>query len=55
MSEVMQRYENLAVHKVNVEKIQKMIRKGYSKEDILELDYTEDEYAEAEAALFQMA
>lgn len=53
--EVMQRYENLAVHKVNIEKIQKMLRKGYSKEDILELDYTEDEYAEAEAELFQMA
>ena len=54
MCEVMQRYENLAVHKVNVEKIQKMIRKGCSKEFILELDYTEDEYAEAEAELFQM-
>lgn len=53
--EVMQKYENLAVHKVNIEKIQKMIRKGYSKEDILDLDYTEDEYAEAEAQLCQMA
>lgn len=53
--EVMQKYENLAVHKVNIEKIQKMIRKGYSKEDILDLDYTEDEYTEAEEKLCQMA
>ena len=38
-----------------LEKIQKMIRKGCTKEFILDLDYTEDEYAEAEARLFQMA
>ena len=31
--------------------IRKMICKGYSKEDILELDYTEEEYAEAKAKL----
>ncbi len=35
--------------------VQRMIRKGYSKEDILELDYTEDEYAEAKSELCQMA
>ena len=35
--------------------IQKMILKGCSKEFILELDYTEDEYAEAEAELCQLA
>ena len=35
--------------------IQRMIRKGCTKEFILDLDYTEDEYAEAEAELFQMA
>jgi len=52
--EVMQKYENLAVHKDHVAKIKKMIRKGYSKEDILELDYTEDEYTEAEAGICQM-
>lgn len=51
--EVMQMYENLAIHKVNIERIQKMIRKGYSKEEILDLDFTEDEYAEAEAGLYQ--
>lgn len=53
--EVMQRYIDETVHEERMEKIQKMIRKGYSKEDILELDYTEDEYAEAEAALLQKA
>ena len=53
--EVMQKYEELAVSAERMATIQKMIRKGYSREDILELDYTEDEYAEAEAALFQMA
>lgn len=55
VSEVMKRYEKLAVKKDHIEKIQKMIRKGCTKEFILELDYTEDEYAEAEAELFQMA
>lgn len=49
--EVMQKY----IHENNVARIQKMIQKGYSKEDILELDYTEDEYAEAEAGLIQLA
>ncbi|MBQ7933456.1 MAG: hypothetical protein IJ327_01530 [Lachnospiraceae bacterium] len=37
-----------------IEAIQRMIRKGYSKKDILELEYTEAEYAEAEAGLQQM-
>ena len=45
--------EENAIKKVNVEKIKKMILKGCSKEFILELDYTEDEYAEAEAELYQ--
>ena len=35
-----------------ISRIQKMIRKGYSKEDILEWDYTEEEYLEAERGLF---
>ena len=35
----------------NIKRIKKMINKGYSKEDILELDYTEDEYKEAEKEL----
>ncbi len=49
--EVMQRYEKIAVREAEVEKIKKMIQKGCSKEFILDLDYTEDEYAEAEAEL----
>lgn len=54
VSEVMQKYIEVEVRKVNIEKIQKMILRGYSKEEILELDYTEDEYAEAEAELCQL-
>ena len=46
--------EENAIKKVNVEKIKKMILKGCSKEFILELDYTEDEYSEAEAKLCQL-
>ena len=42
------------VHEEQMSKIQKMIRKGYLKEDILALDYTEDEYAEYETELYQM-
>lgn len=49
--EVMQMYEKMAIHEVNIEKIQKMIRKGCTKEFILDLGYTEEEYAEAEAGL----
>ena len=53
--EIMQKYENIAVRRAEIDKIKKMIQKGYSKEDILDLDYTEDEYTEAEAELFQIA
>lgn len=35
----------------NIKRIKKMISKGYSKEDILELDYTEKEYEDAEKEL----
>ena len=38
-------------NKENIKRIKKMINKGYSKEDILDLDYTEDEYKEAEKEL----
>lgn len=38
-----------------VEGISKLIRKGYSKEDILDLDYTEEEYAKAEAVVYSPA
>ena len=39
------------MQKERIDAVQRMLRKGYSKEDILELDYTEAEYAEAEAGL----
>lgn len=37
-----------------ISRIQKMLRKGFSKEDILEWDYTEDEYEEAKNQLPDM-
>ncbi len=51
--EVMQRYENIAIKKERLQAIEKMILKGCSKEFILDLDYTENEYAEAESELLQ--
>ena len=36
-----------------IKRITKMISKGYSKEEILELDYTEEEYKEAEKNCLQ--
>lgn len=55
VSEIMQRYEKIAVdeamRKEHIVKIRKMLQLGYSKEAILELDYTEEEYAEAKAEL----
>lgn len=36
-----------------IDAIQRMIRKGFAKDIILELGYTEAEYAEAEAGLCQ--
>lgn len=53
MCEVMKKYERLAVREDHIEKIKKMIAKGCSKEFILDLDYTQEEYAEAEAELGQ--
>lgn len=44
-----------AIHVEHMTQIQKMIQKGYSKEAILDLDYTEEEYLEAEALLLQKA
>ena len=49
--EVMEKYENMAVQKRDISKIKKMIVKGYSKEDIMDLDYTEEQYEEAEREL----
>jgi len=44
---VMERYERMAVKKNRIERIIIMVEKGYSKEDVLELGYTADEYCEA--------
>lgn len=39
------------IEQEKISRIQKMLRKGYSKEDILEWEYTEDEYEEAKSQL----
>lgn len=36
----------------NIKRIVKMISKSYSKKEVLELAYTEEEYEEAEKGLF---
>ena len=50
--EVMERYEKMAaaeaVKNTNVQKIIRMIEKEYSKEEILDIGYTEEEFFEAE-------
>ena len=55
MCEVMQRYEKMAAeaakHEERMQAIKNMIAKGYTKDSILDLDYTEEEYAEAESEL----
>ena len=40
--------------KERISTIQKMLKKNYSKEQILDLDYTEDEYFQAETELLQL-
>ena len=56
--EVMERYEKIAVSKAlqseRVDKIIKMIEKKYSKEEILDIGYTEDEFSEAENQMLQL-
>ncbi len=53
--EVMQKYEKLAVDEAlkmeRIEKIQAMLKEGCSKEFVLKIGYTEDEYLEAESVL----
>ena len=45
--EVMEKYEKIAVHNERIEKIQAMIKEGCSKEFILRVGYTTNEYMEA--------
>lgn len=51
---VMERYERMAVKKEKIERIIIMVEKGYSKEDILDIGYTEDEYCEARTQMVLM-
>lgn len=51
MCEEMKKYEAIAVRAERIEKIQKMIQLSYSKESILELGYSEDEYLDAKQKL----
>ena len=51
---VMERYERMAVKKEKIERIIVMVEKGYSKEDILDIGYTEDEYCEARTQMVLM-
>lgn len=52
--EIMQKYEQIAVHEEKINKIQAMLKKGYSKEDIIDIGYTEDEYSKAEKQMLQL-
>lgn len=47
--EVMEKYVDEALRKEHIEKIQAMLKEGISKEVILKVGYTEDEYAEAKS------
>ena len=49
--EVMQKYEKMAVKAERIERIKAMLKEGCTKELILKIGYTEDEYLEAETAL----
>ena len=42
------------VQQERIATVQRMLRKGYSKEEIFDLGYTEAEYAVAEAELFSV-
>lgn len=57
--EVMEKYNKIAVDEAlkveRIGKIQAMIKEGISKEVILKIGYTEDEYSEAESQLMQLA
>ncbi len=53
--EVMEKYEKIAVHNEKIEKIQRMIEKGCSKEFVLDIGYTEDEYFETENQMKEFA
>lgn len=53
--EVMEKYVDEALKMEHIEKIQAMLKEGISKEVILKIGYTEDEYSETESQLMQLA
>jgi len=55
MCDIMERYEKIAVRADRIERIERMIKKGYSKEDILDLGYSEEEFLDAKINTMQMA
>lgn len=48
---VIQTWEEKGIKKERLNAIQRMLRRGYSKEDILDWEYTEEEYMEAESII----
>lgn len=52
MCEIMERYMDEAKKQERIAAICKMIKKGFDKATILDLDYTEAEYEEAEKNMF---
>lgn len=52
--DVMEKYENMAVKKANIQKVMKMIEMNCSKEFILNVGYTEDEFSEAQNQMMQL-
>ena len=50
---VIQTWEERGIKKERLNTIQKMLLRGYSKEEILDWEYTEEEYMEAESELLQ--
>lgn len=53
--EVMEKYEGIAVKKERIKMIQEMLKNGFEKDIILKMNFTEDEYSEAESQLMQLA
>ena len=51
--EVMEKYEKIAVSNERIEKIIRMLEKKYSKDEILDIGYTEDEISEAQKQMSQ--
>ena len=51
MSKIMDEYVELCMKREHIERVKLMIQKGCTKEFILDLDYSEEEYEEAEKSL----